>query len=47
MALGTCPRCGKEFDKNTTWQRYCSDTCRTYVNVNALRSRKKPKAKRK
>ena len=25
---GNCLHCGKDFLKNTTWQKYCNDLCR-------------------
>jgi hypothetical protein len=25
---GFCAHCGKEFEKNTTWQRFCTKVCR-------------------
>lgn len=25
---GTCQHCGKEFEKRTSWQKFCSENCR-------------------
>lgn len=37
-----CQWCGKEFQKVTSWQRYCSDLCR--VQANRHNKRKEEKA---
>jgi hypothetical protein len=28
MRKGNCKHCGNEFEKNTTWQKYCNEECR-------------------
>jgi predicted nucleic acid-binding Zn ribbon protein len=28
MAKKKCKPCGKTFDSNTTWQKFCSNACR-------------------
>lgn len=37
-----CQWCGKEFQKLTSWQRYCSDSCR--IQANRHNKRKEEKA---
>lgn len=37
-----CQWCGKEFQKVTSWQRYCSDLCR--IQANRHNKRKEEKA---
>lgn len=35
----TCQKCGKEYQTNIYWSRYCSDSCR----VSAYQKRRKEK----
>lgn len=37
----TCPQCGKDFERRTTWQKYCSENCRNEKNGFVPRKRVK------
>ncbi|MCA1806899.1 MAG: hypothetical protein LC687_03415 [Actinobacteria bacterium] len=43
----SCDRCGLEFTYERSTAKYCSDTCRRYVNLKAQRKKDKRNASRR